>query len=184
MKELKKILSANRPTFRRTAEQAEEPMPIVREHKSQLFCAHFLSAGASASFSPLPEGFHQELYINRRPARKLDSLLQLNSTAETAVKEICVHSAGKCSSFPFSISSVGNSLVPASVVWQEITSICRLKSPTSNQDQARPIPSSESLGRVVGNLWIPLYQQKALFSSWWEIFAPVSVILNTARNFC
>lgn len=41
-------------------------------------------------------------------------------------------------SFPF--VGLCNSPSPASVVWQEITPICRLKSATSNQDDAGPNP--------------------------------------------
>jgi hypothetical protein len=85
-------------------------------------------------------------------------------------------------SFPF--VALCNSPSPASVVWQEITPICRLKSATSNQDDAGPNPLiPPSLG-VGGNipLNITAAQQIIPVSRWVIVASHLSVMLKAVGN--
>jgi len=85
-------------------------------------------------------------------------------------------------SFPF--VGLCNSPSPASVVWQEITPICRLKSATSNQDDAGPTPLiPPSLG-VGGKIPVntTAAQQIIPVTKWVTVSSSVSVMLKAVWN--
>jgi len=85
-------------------------------------------------------------------------------------------------SFPF--VGLCNSPSPASVVWQEITPICRLKSATSNQDDAGPTPlippSLGAGGKIPVNTTAA--QQIIPVTKWVTVASSVSVMLKAVRN--
>jgi hypothetical protein len=81
-------------------------------------------------------------------------------------------------SFPF--VGLCNSPSPASVVWQEITPICRLKSATSNQDDAGPTPLIHPSLGVGGKIPVSTTraQQVIPVTKWVTVASSVSVMLK------